>query len=94
MVWTITEVFIGIVCACMPSIRVFLQRVLPEWIGLRSQGPDESAARLPAQSHITKTIEYSTNVVPVRERSEFVQLVDLGSGIRTHHTSTAKAWAR
>lgn len=34
--WSVVEVQVGVVCACLPTARVFVSRILPKWIGLRS----------------------------------------------------------
>ena len=33
-VWSALELMVGIICACLPSAKVFFTKVAPEWLGL------------------------------------------------------------
>ena len=32
-IWSISEMFVGIICACLPANKVFFMRLVPQWLG-------------------------------------------------------------
>ena len=32
--WSGVEIWVGIICACLPTARIFVTRMLPKWLGL------------------------------------------------------------
>lgn len=87
--WTIIEINIGIICACMPSIRVLITYFFPQLFGRSHDhstgltiGPPVAGARITQNlaggvQHITTySVEYNSKVNG--NGSKFVQLVNMG----------------
>jgi hypothetical protein len=90
--WSIVEVNLGVICACMPSIRVLLSSIFSrpaggadEHVAFQSTEQSPAVARLDRDLsdgiHRTKSYSYSIeyNPKPTRGRDglRFVQLVDM-----------------
>jgi hypothetical protein len=87
-IWSIVELDVGIICACMPSFRVILIRIFP-CLGNTPESTDpqfttgiRSGAEI-LQSNTTKSgISYSRDPVnymiePAQDDSNFVQCVEI-----------------
>jgi hypothetical protein len=37
-IWSMSEMFFGIICCCLPANKVFFMRILPHWIGFTRLG--------------------------------------------------------
>ena len=55
--WSALEVYIGIICACLPAAKVFFFRVAPKWVGLSTLG--STAPRGPTPQRFSKS--WATN---------------------------------
>lgn len=55
--WSALEVYIGIICACLPAAKVFFFRVAPKWVGLSTIG--STAQRGPTPQRFSKS--WATN---------------------------------
>ncbi|KIM97189.1 hypothetical protein OIDMADRAFT_168942 [Oidiodendron maius Zn] len=98
--WSIVEVNIGLICACIPSIRVLSCFVYSRLIGrsedhsaFYSSGQPPAIARLDRDTigiQRTKSYSYSIecNTKPSRDRPKFVHLVDI-SGPASNKSETS-----
>ncbi|KAF2760398.1 hypothetical protein EJ05DRAFT_508938 [Pseudovirgaria hyperparasitica] len=78
--WSVLECYVGIICVCLPSIRVLLSRVLPSIFASTqpeyeySDTPIKSSRKKPSQLtdfSITKTIDATVTSVPRGDGERF-----------------------
>ena len=84
--WSAAEVFAGIICACLPTARVFVMRILPKWLGLTQAG---SSAEVVARGHVqppkrhimswTKSSSQNHEPGGIEVTAEFIKLEDIRS---------------
>lgn len=81
--WSAAEVYTGIVCACLPTARVFIVKVLAEWFSVRNRNaPSRDVGNYFVRSqHIPQMLSWTKSFSPAAKRSqvevtttEFVQL--------------------
>lgn len=83
--WSAAEAFAGTICACLPTARVFIMRILPNWLGLTQRsslaGPDRLRRAQPASKHILSWTKSSSqkNEPAVEVTGDFVKLEDVRS---------------
>lgn len=86
--WSAIEVYTGIICACMPTARVFLMRIFPQWIGLTPRGSSaehkQRAAirnQVPARHPLSWAVKSATQTTSEMDdnNADFVKLDDVGS---------------
>lgn len=49
-IWSAAELYVGIICACLPAARVCVLRTIPEWLGVAARG--SSAEPVPYQPRV------------------------------------------
>ena len=49
-IWSALEVYIGIICACLPAAKVFFFRVAPRWVGFSTIGSTAPRGPTPQRS--------------------------------------------
>ena len=87
--WSALEIFIGIICACLPAAKVFFFRVAPKWVGLSTIGskaqpaqPGQRASRSWAISSRASSANgfskppqrFSATISAIPEESDFLPL--------------------
>ncbi|KAK5939993.1 hypothetical protein PMZ80_007411 [Knufia obscura] len=84
--WSAAEAYAGVICACLPTARVFVARTLPKWLGLKHKGSDAQPVKRihvqrPTQHPLswTKSAQQTTTAGSVPVTAEFVKLEDFRS---------------
>lgn len=90
--WSGIEVFTGIICACLPTARVFIMRILPKWLHLSRTGP--SSEQPPTMSQIATGTwkQPSTRSLQMRSAestADFFELKDVPDGKHDHYYGIA-----
>lgn len=49
--WSVIELNVGIICVCMPNLRIFLVRLVPGLASTQDHGGQFSSARVQSNSH-------------------------------------------
>jgi hypothetical protein len=79
--WSIVEMQVGVICACLPAAKVFFARLLPGWLGVSTakSRPEASSDRAPSTKPPVKVpdrVSVTVNSFQTRE-SGFMELVDM-----------------
>ncbi|KAE8347752.1 hypothetical protein BDV24DRAFT_146547 [Aspergillus arachidicola] len=89
--WSVIEVHIAVMCACLPTFRAMLVHIFPKMLGnssdqsyyerrnTPSKPPTFGSAQALSKSHINKTVSYSVDYGANKrpQRHSFVPLVEL-----------------
>lgn len=82
--WSAAEVFAGVICACLPTARVFIVRLLPRWLGLTHAGSSAEPLQRRGLQRVSKDLRSWTKSSgqdsgpsKVEVRAEFVKLEDV-----------------
>ena len=94
-IWSVVEISVAIICACLPMTKLFFTRMLPQWLGFSvkasNYGHTPSGRAATARftidngsgpgtaNRLSKPGDRTSVVVSGRTRGEFVQLADVES---------------
>ncbi len=87
-IWSAIEIYVGIICACLPAAKVFFFRVAPRWVGFSTigstaqqgptpQGASKSWATLSKGSNVhrySKTPQRMSRISAIPEEGDFFPL--------------------
>ncbi len=93
IVWSEVEVFVGVVCACLPTLRLLLVRVFPFFGGSsrRITGSYEGRRATKGTSAPSNTRGHTTNITTINRGEDGVELEEgLGNGIAYDKTYTVQ----
>ncbi|ORY01680.1 hypothetical protein BCR34DRAFT_91515 [Clohesyomyces aquaticus] len=93
--WSVIEVYVGIVCACMPSLRLGLQRLFPKFLGSSldaaskptGTGGTQGNTLNPGSIAVQTSFRISHSRKPqTNEHGSFVQLVEIDGDAKSMDT--------
>ena len=91
--WSGIEVWVGIICACLPAARVFVGRMLPKWLGLsyaKSTNENGQSTILKRKMPPKQVISWDSRAAPFRLDDE-ARLVALKSWETSDDIRTGRA---
>jgi hypothetical protein len=79
--WSIVEMQVGVICACLPAAKVFFARLLPGWLGVstgksKTGASSQTAPSTKPPSKVPDRVSVTVNSFQTRE-SGFMELVDM-----------------
>lgn len=87
-IWSVVEVQVAVICACLPACKVFFAKLIPSWFARTTKGSKPSAGYLQDKSNsspnaqrkntISKRTSITISSMPLKgAQSGFTELVDL-----------------
>jgi hypothetical protein len=83
--WSIVEIHVGIMCACLPQLRAFIFTVMPRWFGYTMPGATTGAT---TSGGLSKNSRGGQLASGTRSRTPKVVISNPGNTDRSDHTFT------
>jgi hypothetical protein len=82
--WSIIEIYVGIMCACLPQLRAFIWTVMPKWFGYTMPG----ATTGPTSGGLSKNSRSGQLASGSRSKTPKMVISNPGNSDRPDHTFT------
>ena len=77
-IWSGAEAAVGVICACLPATKVFMTKIIPRWLGMKTKQSKSYASRQPGQVERSARKWNSTRSTEAKDR-DFVELAEVES---------------